>query len=192
MWAWRSQRQPCAATSCPSATACSRDPGRVGERAAAGVERRLDAVAREQLPDARPAGAGAVFEMALHAEIAHALDLLDDLVDVSLRSSPATRLQLGPFLDVDDDREASRAPFGQRTAAGLRHAAEITIGSVAASCRSPLRSRPAGASRPAGREMTRATMASRISPVEIAAIVGSDSLRRTAASGSARSWSRRR
>src|SRR5690242_20220924 len=59
-----------------------REPWRRGDRAAAGIDGRLDAVALEQRPDARPTRPRAIGEMALHTGIRHAVDPLDDFVDI--------------------------------------------------------------------------------------------------------------
>src|SRR5262245_57385623 len=151
-----------------------REPWREQQGAAAGIERRLGRVALERRPDARPARPGAVGEVALHAQVRHAFDLLDGLVDVLVRRVTMAERQLRPFLHVDNDRH------GQTRATGPAHlrrvlaiAAIVPSGpAVAFGHRMPQKS--ASRFSPTSRSpITSATTASRMRPAEIAAMVGS-------------------
>src|SRR5262249_30191627 len=75
------------------------------DRAAAGVDGRLDAVALEQRADARPTGPRAISEMALHAGVRHAVDPLDDFVNVLVALVTARERKFRAFLEIDHDRE---------------------------------------------------------------------------------------
>src|SRR5476649_586530 len=83
----------------------ARHPRRQLDRPAASVHRCRDAVALEYLHDAPPAGAGAVLEMAFHAGIRRADDLLDDVVHALVPLVALTDGELGTLLDIDDERD---------------------------------------------------------------------------------------
>ncbi len=144
-------------------------PGRERDGAAIGVQRRRHAVLLQQRADARPAGARAVFEMRFHAEIAHAGDLLDHLVDALVALVALADRELRALLDIDDDGDGEPRvvrPADRGRIAAI--AAEIAVAYRRSHQRSAIRRRPTSRS-----PMTSTAAASRIRSAEIAAIVGS-------------------
>ena len=101
IWACRSQRQPWAATSCPSATASCASQG---ESATARPLAFSVAATPYCFSIARMRGQPApraIFEMRFHAEIAHAGDLLDHLVDALIALVALSDRELRALLDID-------------------------------------------------------------------------------------------
>ena len=79
------------------------DPGGIGQRPAVGVQRGRDAIVLQRLSDAGPAAPGAIFIMALHAEVTHALHPLGRFVDELVRLIAGGKREFRAFLDVHDD-----------------------------------------------------------------------------------------
>ena len=94
-------------------------PRRCGKGSSAGVEGRGDPELPEDLTDPWPPGAGPVFEVALHAEVSHALDPLDRLVDGLVRLVPGSDRKLGALLHVDHERQSQLCPAGPEDGGGM-------------------------------------------------------------------------
>ena len=65
----------------PARDRVPRELRRALDRAAAGADRRLDAVASKHVHHAPPSGARAIFEMAVEAEVGQPVEAMLDLVD---------------------------------------------------------------------------------------------------------------
>jgi hypothetical protein len=89
-----------------------REPRRERQRPATCTHRGRDPVSPQQRADARPACTGAVLEVALHAQIARAIDTLDDLVDELVRFVAHAQRQLRPLLNVHYDRQSQPRLIG--------------------------------------------------------------------------------
>ena len=144
-------------------------PGRERDGAAIGIQRRRHAILLQQRADARPAGARAIFEMRFHAEIAHAGDLFDHLVDALVALVALADRELRALLDIDDDGDGEPRVVRPADCGWIAAiAAEIAVAHGSRHQRSAIRRRPTSRS-----PMTSTAAASRISRAEIAAIVGS-------------------
>src|ERR1700733_6542158 len=77
--------------------------GRALDGASASADRRLCAMRVEGFHDPPPSRARAIFEMAVEAEIGHAVETTLDLIDRLVRQIDIADRKFSPFLEIDNE-----------------------------------------------------------------------------------------
>ena len=107
------------------------EPGGALDRASAGANRGGRATFGERRRDAPPARPRPIFEVRILTKVGIVLDLFDQLIGAFVALVAVRYGKLGPFLEVDDERDGdARAarPSDFRRAAAM--AAEIAFGNA--------------------------------------------------------------
>ena len=103
MPAWLSHRQPCAETSWPRATASRASSGVRSTARPQALTVAFAPCASKYIHDPPPSGARAIFEMAVEAEVRHAVETMLDLVDRLVRRIAVADREFRALLEIDDE-----------------------------------------------------------------------------------------